>query len=124
MGLGGNTCFQRQLDSTEHRLLVMVQDQRQDIDHLPVAAGVSEKVGLQLPERIGHLGKGRAVAQGSGLALDYCQIVSPVIDRLAPQVMRAGDNPPRSEEHTSELQSLMRISYAVFCLKKKNSQQK
>src|SRR3546814_5960927 len=28
-------------------------------------------------------------------------------------------NPYRSEEHTSELQSLMRISYAVFCLKKK-----
>src|SRR3546814_5988402 len=28
----------------------------------------------------------------------------------------------RSEEHTSELQSLMRISYAVFCLKKKNRQ--
>src|SRR3546814_7991999 len=28
---------------------------------------------------------------------------------------------PRSEEHTSELQSLMRISYAVFCLKKKTS---
>src|SRR3546814_10798680 len=27
---------------------------------------------------------------------------------------------PRSEEHTSELQSLMRTSYAVFCLKKKN----
>src|SRR3546814_3526498 len=27
---------------------------------------------------------------------------------------------PRSEEHTSELQSLMRISYAVLCLKKKN----
>src|SRR3546814_3887671 len=30
----------------------------------------------------------------------------------------------RSEEHTSELQSLMRISYAVFCLKKKNKQHK
>src|SRR3546814_2159072 len=29
--------------------------------------------------------------------------------------------PRRSEEHTSELQSLMRISYAVFCLKKKNT---
>src|SRR3546814_9319880 len=29
----------------------------------------------------------------------------------------------RSEEHTSELQSLMRISYAVFCLKKKNAMQ-
>src|SRR3546814_12562435 len=30
---------------------------------------------------------------------------------------------PRSEEHTSELQSLMRISYAVFCLKKKTDDQ-
>src|SRR3546814_2441675 len=30
----------------------------------------------------------------------------------------------RSEEHTSELQSLMRISYAVFCLKKKNNRKK
>src|SRR3546814_10319008 len=30
----------------------------------------------------------------------------------------------RSEEHTSELQSLMRISYAVFCLKKKTSHQR
>src|SRR3546814_7018634 len=30
-----------------------------------------------------------------------------------------GKEPIRSEEHTSELQSLMRISYAVFCLKKK-----
>src|SRR3546814_5351486 len=32
----------------------------------------------------------------------------------------AADDPLRSEEHTSELQSLMRISYAVFCLTKKN----
>src|SRR3546814_3604469 len=32
--------------------------------------------------------------------------------------------PSRSEEHTSELQSLMRISYAVFCLKKKNQDNK
>src|SRR3546814_10076084 len=32
---------------------------------------------------------------------------------------RRGDRIERSEEHTSELQSLMRISYAVFCLKKK-----
>src|SRR3546814_7447153 len=31
---------------------------------------------------------------------------------------------PRSEEHTSELQSLMRISYAVFCLKKKTKSKK
>src|SRR3546814_3542966 len=33
------------------------------------------------------------------------------------------DEKARSEEHTSELQSLMRISYAVFCLKKKNRKQ-
>src|SRR3546814_4433908 len=35
------------------------------------------------------------------------------------QMIEAGDE--RSEEHTSELQSLMRISYAVFCLKKKTN---
>src|SRR3546814_7114967 len=34
------------------------------------------------------------------------------------------DGARRSEEHTSELQSLMRISYAVFCLKKKKTTQK
>src|SRR3546814_3590991 len=34
------------------------------------------------------------------------------------------DLPLRSEEHTSELQSLMRISYAVFCLKKKKTEHK
>src|SRR3546814_14750473 len=38
--------------------------------------------------------------------------------RAAQRVYGGGDQ--RSEEHTSELQSLMRISYAVFCLKKKN----
>src|SRR3546814_2175715 len=38
-------------------------------------------------------------------------------------IERAG-NSARSEEHTSELQSLMRISYAVFCLKKKNTNNK
>src|SRR3546814_8821992 len=42
---------------------------------------------------------------------DYC----PVANTLEP--LRTGQN--RSEEHTSELQSLLRISYAVFCLKKK-----
>src|SRR3546814_9086728 len=40
---------------------------------------------------------------------------------LIPQLFRCPSPEPiiRSEEHTSELQSLMRISYAVFCLKKK-----
>src|SRR3546814_3649397 len=61
-------------------------------------------------------------------ALDL-RIVGLVLDRLRPDIGRAGelhvlrqvddDRAGRSEEHTSELQSLMRISYAVFCLKKK-----
>src|SRR3546814_3055755 len=44
--------------------------------------------------------------------------------RMLPSLLSAlefrSNNAVRSEEHTSELQSLMRISYAVFCLKKKN----
>src|SRR3546814_2887012 len=39
-------------------------------------------------------------------------------------VQRRSASGMRSEEHTSELQSLMRISYAVFCLKKKNTRKK
>src|SRR3546814_2603183 len=42
---------------------------------------------------------------------------APLADRLGREHMF-----DRSEEHTSELQSLMRISYAVFCLKKKNNE--
>src|SRR3546814_5136543 len=40
---------------------------------------------------------------------------------LLPALLLAGLGGHRSEEHTSELQSLMRISYAVFCLKKKKN---
>src|SRR3546814_3614433 len=39
------------------------------------------------------------------------------------RLARFVENLARSEEHTSELQSLMRISYAVFCLKKKKQEQ-
>src|SRR3546814_5670407 len=41
--------------------------------------------------------------------------------RLSAQRMKRHNAGNRSEEHTSELQSLMRISYAVFCLKKKTT---
>src|SRR3546814_5296748 len=46
----------------------------------------------------------------------------PAVQRrhAASQPHGGGNRLCRSEEHTSELQSLMRISYAVFCLKKKN----
>src|SRR3546814_6613310 len=51
---------------------------------------------------------------------------APPSKRIARVPCRAAPPPPhcrfRSEEHTSELQSLMRISYAVFCLKKKTTQ--
>src|SRR3546814_4539730 len=47
---------------------------------------------------------------------------APPTDRAAPPA--AGGAARRSEEHTSELQSLMRISYAVFCLKKKKQKHK
>src|SRR3546814_1546011 len=43
-------------------------------------------------------------------------------DFIAGHAGKAAAWPRRSEEHTSELQSLMRISYAVFCLKKKKIQ--
>src|SRR3546814_6684426 len=41
------------------------------------------------------------------------------VEQRQPAVAMAEKTQHRSEEHTSELQSLMRISYAVFCLKKK-----
>src|SRR3546814_2813576 len=58
----------------------------------------------------------------------YVPLGAPVVlslDRAEPNglwiAQDTGGAIKRSEEHTSELQSLMRISYAVFCLKKKNS---
>src|SRR3546814_6079949 len=49
--------------------------------------------------------------------LDYRQMIQHIQQR--PRQRR--ESRARSEEHTSELQSLMRISYAVFCLKKKTT---
>src|SRR3546814_9057729 len=57
-------------------------------------------------------------ASGAALAKDFPQVESQVyLFNNNPVFLKDGE---RSEEHTSELQSLMRISYAVFCLKKKN----
>src|SRR3546814_6038515 len=49
--------------------------------------------------------------------------ISPVAERTAFGVRFSFRQKRRSEEHPSELQSLMRISYAVFCLEKKKTQQ-
>src|SRR3546814_6938531 len=53
-----------------------------------------------------------AIRPGAKIVTDAGLKVPPRVERTAPE---------RSEEHTSELQSLMRISYAVFCLKNKSS---
>src|SRR3546814_8518754 len=55
-------------------------------------------------------------------ALDFSERLNHACPRLIAVCTahdQFGDHGVRSEEHTSELQSLMRISYAVFCLKKK-----
>src|SRR3546814_9423486 len=53
--------------------------------------------------------------------LDEAGIARAAIESLAESFCDGVVAPLRSEEHTSELQSLMRISYAVFCLKKKKT---
>src|SRR3546814_10245098 len=87
-------------------------------------------VGPVAVEPMEHEAEGGELLIGDGAAL---RIRSPI--QLAPDPQASGRPSgadetddhgqthqrlsPRSEEHTSELQSLMRISYAVFCLKKK-----
>src|SRR3546814_5985748 len=73
-----------------------------------------EVAGLQVGEPYGGIGNG---------AVDH---LVEVILAGVPMLLEALEDDPvlRSEEHTSELQSLMRISYAVFCLKKKKTQTK
>src|SRR3546814_7110305 len=58
----------------------------------------------------------RADPVNGGVRDNWVQDKTPVV---RPCVMTVTTKKSRSEEHTSELQSLMRISYAVFCLKKK-----
>src|SRR3546814_5693875 len=65
--------------------------------------------------RLRHASFVPAVVYGAGQPPESIQIEHNTILLAAKQ--------ERSEEHTSELQSLMRISYAVFCLKKKNPHQ-
>src|SRR3546814_1607179 len=55
------------------------------------------------------------------VAIDMAVEQAPAADRGDVGLGQRIGGEDRSEEHTSELQSLMRISYAVFCLKKKNT---
>src|SRR3546814_2666843 len=54
-----------------------------------------------------------------GESLDFTSLFDCLLDSIIPHCTDFIPILDRSEEHTSELQSLMRISYAVFCLKKK-----
>src|SRR3546814_4465977 len=65
-----------------------------------------------------------AVAQGArSMATRTASSLSQSARTGREAAWRATGGSPRSEEHTSELQSLMRISYAVFCLKNKHHNQ-
>src|SRR3546814_4676352 len=80
------------------------------------------------------VGMGRALAEAFPVARHTLEEVDDALGQKLSRLMFEGPEEElrltanaqpalmaaRSEEHTSELQSLMRISYAVFCLKKKN----
>src|SRR3546814_9408371 len=90
---------------------------------------IKEEVGFEgtLPEFFNHLRTDAKFKAESRDALrdGYYAIGKKVDARIAEQFSTIPESPleirARSEEHTSELQSLMRISYAVFCLKKQKT---
>src|SRR3546814_9183981 len=82
---------------------------RSDLQALDAARGGHVAAVLAGEARDGHV--------LAALAVSGCHLVAGRSGHLA-AVLAGDDQVPRSAEHTSELQSLMRISYAVFCLKK------
>src|SRR3546814_6047537 len=64
-----------------------------------------------------------AAPEAEWLVLFRKEAVAAMMDMIRADLALLGIRHDRSEEHTSELQSLMRISYAVFCLKNKTTQQ-
>src|SRR3546814_3693659 len=97
---------------------------------LPVARHQRRAVFRQLDGRLGQHAEPRhefALAVGADIDrhLGRADIRRIHVDFRHTEPARLGvvvvDGEARSEEHTSELQSLMSISYAVFCLKKKNN---
>ena len=87
MGLGWNACLQGHLHGQEHGILIVLQNQGQDVDHLAVTAGLLEQVLLQRSEGLGQLKEWCAVAQGTRLALNHGQVVPPVVDRFPRLIM-------------------------------------
>src|SRR3546814_10895241 len=95
--------------------LAQVQRLRQEAPEGPLrlrAAKIENSLRelARLSEKLMQLAK----AEGGGLLAQRPQDLIPLLAHVVDE---------RSEEHTSELQSLMRISYAVFCLQKKKNQE-
>src|SRR3546814_8469131 len=88
------------------------------LQHRAEALGGGVDLGLRLGREADHLGITAALEVEDRGIRPAMLVVS---DERAAGVGRQGSLAGRSEEHTSELQSLMRISYAVFCLKKKTN---
>src|SRR3546814_2054391 len=87
--------------------------------------GISSFVGAEIvkSERP-ELTSAKVIVSGGRALKDsetFQQYIVPLADKLGAAVGASRAAVDRSEEHTSELQSLMRISYAVFCLKKKKN---
>src|SRR3546814_9797757 len=82
------------------------------------AAGIAARVEVETRGAAASdgVGAGGQAVMDIGISIDICRS-----EADAEFVDHRGDLDRRSEEHTSELQSLMRISYAVFCLKKKKT---
>src|SRR3546814_1240994 len=85
-------------------------------NHAIARLGGYSSVPKQAVSLIGGL---RAIAPDADFVTAQGVFITTSEDRAADAVELAPRARNRSEEHTSELQSLMRISYAVFCLKKK-----
>src|SRR3546814_3179487 len=84
----------------------------------------TDRCGLERRRRHARPGQARVVERGTAGLGERCAPASAGRGPAAAvRPVDAACRQPavRSEEHTSELQSLMRISYAVFCLKKKNT---
>src|SRR3546814_9270276 len=83
-----------------------------------LVTGGSRGLGYRMAKALAERGADLIVASRK---LDKCEDVAEECRALGRRALAHSAH--RSEEHTSELQSLMHISYAVFCLEKKNTSQ-